>query len=79
LHPNSHESGYRHAKRVPRKARIAGFEVAHFGPEVLKAVKKSGVYHNPKRQRVIFRNTAESAKSQSLADASGWGGPETRS
>jgi hypothetical protein len=40
LHPNSHESGYRHAKRVPRKARIAGFEVAHFGPEVLKAVKK---------------------------------------
>jgi hypothetical protein len=39
LHPNSHESGYRHAKRVPRNARIAGFEVAHFGPEVLKAVK----------------------------------------
>jgi hypothetical protein len=35
------------------------FEVASFGPGVDQEYENSGIYHNPKRQRGIFRSTTE--------------------
>jgi hypothetical protein len=52
--------------------RSVSFEVALFGARVDQRVENKGNYHNPTRQRGIFANTAETHKTQSLADAAGW-------
>jgi hypothetical protein len=47
------------------------FEVARFRIAVDQAGKNTGGYHNPTCQRRISRNTAQNAKAQSLAHATG--------
>ncbi len=49
-----------------RKTALIFFVQPESNPET------SCLYDNPKRQRGIWGNTAETAKTQSLADASGW-------
>ena len=51
---------------------LTRFEVARFGAEVVRLRRNTGIYHNPKRQRGIYVNTAQNAKTQSLAHAAGW-------
>jgi hypothetical protein len=51
---------------------LTRFEVARFRIAVDQAGKNTGDYHNPTRQRGISRNTASTAKAQSLAHALGW-------
>ena len=62
-----------------KNTRIAGFEVAHFGPEVLKAVKTVVFITIRSVSEGFLETLLKAQKAQSLADASGWGGPETRS
>jgi len=59
--------------------RSVSFEVALFGARVDQRVENKGNYHNPTRQRGIFANTAETQKTQSLADAAGWDRHKTQS
>ena len=37
---------------------LTRFEVARFGAEVVRLRRNTGIYHNPKRQRGIYANTA---------------------
>jgi hypothetical protein len=53
-------------------ARNVSFEVALFKTVTDERRENIGDYHNPRRERGIFQNTALNAKAQSLADAAGW-------
>jgi hypothetical protein len=59
-------------KLVKRNPSLTHIEVAMFETAGDQREKNTGNYHDPTRQRGILGQNCPNAKTQSLADASGW-------